>query len=165
MITEPDEIERSIIEEVNRIAKRHHTAPSDKHALTQELTTALSELGDRHGFDTAKTPGCADLERLYDLVWMKNSLGELVDVPLLATVDLSSNFQVVEEAFYKLVIARSQHRLMIFDGINEQTIQGRVERLGRMVRSFAGSRRGDRYLFLGFCEADRDVKAEVWAAD
>ena len=165
MITEPDEIERSIIEEVNRIAKGHHSAPSDKHAFARELITALSELGNRHGFDTGKAPGCADLKRLYDLVWMKNSLGELLEVPLLATVDLSSNFQVVEEAFYKLVIARSQHRLMMFDGINEETIQGRVERFGMMTRSFAGSRRGDRYLFLGFCEADRDVKAEVWAAD
>ena len=63
------------------------------------------------------------------------------------------------------MVARSQHRVMIFKGINEQAIEKYVERFATMIRSFSATRKGDRYLFVGFCDFDKDVKAEVWTAE
>ena len=106
-------------------------------------------LGKRAGYQTCtngKIQGAKwDKEWLYDLAWVHASDGFIVqDVFLVAEIEWSGT-RAIQEDFQKLLLARADCRVMIFDDTD-----GLHEPLIAQARTFGKSRPGDRYLFASF---------------
>ena len=97
-------------------------------------------------------------EWLYDITWLEYERGGLRDWPASALIDVHlvaecewGNFERICEDFEKLLLARAEVRLMIFDsthaGNSSEEIAGQ---LAERVRKFNGSRDEDAWLLAGW---------------
>jgi hypothetical protein len=166
----PDDLENGIITEANRIAEQGAGENwSSEREWTTRLVLGLSELGHSQGFYVCGR-GCRAFgqgEWLYDLLWLKlqnEKTGDIVDVPMILESEWSPRPVNIEEDFYKLLIGRAQHRVMIFQQSSAQALDKLTERFRQIIRTFSGTRDGDRYLFLGFNGADKKFTAESYVA-
>ena len=121
----------------------------DATQWTKAVKTKLCEIG-RNKFrccvyardvaENYKTGG----EWLYDVTWLKygNSGRHLINVPLVAECEWSTNKQEIENDFEKLLLAHSRVHLMIFEGASNRIPEPRseeiVQLLARKVREFNG---------------------------
>ena len=96
-------------------------------------------------------------EWLFDLVWYEYS-GDvnneerkynLLDIPLVLESEWGNRKDIIYD-FEKLLIARSGHRVMIFQE-KEREIQKLMDNLVGRIKAFKFTQKGDRYLFSGWC--------------
>jgi hypothetical protein len=169
-MSNPDDLEKGIITEANRIADQGVGENwLSEGEWTKRLILGLSGLGHSQRFYVCGR-GCRAFgqgEWLYDLVWLKlesEKTGDITDVPMILESEWSPWPANIEEDFYKLLIGRAQHRVMIFQQSSAQALDKITERFRQIIRTFSGTRNGDRYLFLGFSGADKKFKAESYVA-
>ena len=87
-------------------------------------------------------------EWLYDLVWLDvpDQMFAVNGLPLVAEIEWGNEGDVWDD-FQKLLVARADVRVMVFD-----ECPGLVERLTRQIERFTGSVAGDRYLLASYAD-------------
>lgn len=146
---------------LNRLVGRAQRARGwDTRTWTHQVKALLVELGKRAGYQTC-TNGTVqgarwDQEWLYDLVWVQARDGFVVqDVFLVAEIEWRGT-RAIQQDFQKLLLARADCRVMIFDdtgGVRDQLIE--------QARTFGKRRRGDRYLFASYQDGRFSVHEEI----
>jgi len=116
---------------------------------TKEIKASLVELGHNHGYE-ASASGCKNAdcgEWLFDLAWYKYNSKRQMENLFLAMESEWGKENDIRVDFEKLLVVRSQYRLMIFQG---NTIDIITNNLVNRINIFHGSQKGDRYLFAGW---------------
>ena len=117
---------------------------------TVETKMLLVDLGNRKGCQTCASKiesATWPREWLYDVVWLQAKGAFLVeDIRLVAEIEWG-NAQDVWEDFQKLLVARSDHRVMIFD--DKPGLQGELIRL---VRTFRKRGPDDKYYLASYAD-------------
>lgn len=121
-------------------------------AISQQLLVACSKAHAIQGIHWG--------EWLYDMVWYEinkedNIDGEtLKDIHLVVESEWGSEYEVRRD-FEKLIVARSRHRLMIFESNSLNNIQDIIDDLISIVKRCKLSQTGDRYMFAGYCKHEK----------
>jgi hypothetical protein len=119
---------------------------------TKVVVKTLAELGDRLGYSVCATGLAAEYgcgAWLYDLVWYKEGpTGALKEIGLVLECEWSRNFTGIKFDFEKLLVAKSQHRVMIFS-CPESKLPETFERLIGIINQSRLPSNGDKYLLLG----------------
>jgi hypothetical protein len=153
-MAEFSDVERRVCEVVRSIPGRAKQAKwkSDK-IWTQEIKTALGRVARDHYQFYVCASGCEGPnqgEWLYDMVWLQNDDPHVVAVPLVLESEWSVKLKDIMEDFQKLLLARAEHRVMIFQQETTQQVYQVVEKFEAQVSAFRGTQPRDRYLLLGF---------------
>ena len=91
------------------------------------------------------------VEWLYDVVWLDtDGIGLIRAVPLVAEVEWGNEEDVWDD-FQKLLAARAEERVMIFDEKGPELRSW----LERQIEAFVPSREGDRYSFASYVASER----------
>ena len=129
----------------------------DKNSYwTSGVKDKLIELGHELGYlvATSKKKGKADWgEWLYDLIWYENhdsGTMRLKNMPLACEIEWDYSFGEIQHDFEKLLVARTQHRLMILQADNHAEIIKTFNALDIIVDGFELKQSGDRYLYIGY---------------
>ncbi|MDI6854942.1 MAG: hypothetical protein QME75_15220 [Deltaproteobacteria bacterium] len=117
-------------------------------SLTKTIKNKLCKLGKDFGFSICghknEWPGW-----LFDVTWLKYSGDYLVEVPLILECEWNPDDDEIYDDFYKLVIGKATHRVMIFEKRGEEEIKRVMDTFEKMVRKYKFTEIGDRYLFAG----------------
>ena len=165
-----DDIERQIVECLSRLPREESSNGGRDRDWTSGVMRALGDLGHSFKYDVC-TSGWRSgdgtrchPEWLYDMTWAGMKEGFLVSLPLALESEWSTKAADVDEDFSKLLIARAEHRVMIFQVRTCKDFEDTVRRLTSDIDAFSLTRPGDRYFFAGFIyEETRDFKFELVA--
>ncbi len=132
-------------------AKHRHNTP-----WTTGIKSALCRLGKRHDFYVcAKGVSrklCNNGEWMFDVAWIDYKNGD-PDFPrrlvLAAECEWGKTWGDVRDDWLKLLVARADFRLMVFERSNERKVREEVNRLKKQEAGFQGRQVGDRYLLAG----------------
>ena len=92
-----------------------------------------------------------DPEWLFDVVWYKcDGEGHLAEMPLAVECEWSASRDDIQHDFEKLLVAKAALRVMIFHARTPSAADAIVNYLITDVTKFAGSTKGDRYLFVTY---------------
>lgn len=121
---------------------------SSPAAWTREIKDRLCRLGQSQGFKVG-TSGCISAspdwgEWLYDMTWFEVHEDRIVRLPMI--LESEWIFGGVEDDFYKLVQARADLRVLIFEN-KYSRIASKLEELKSRLSDFRQAEAGDRYLF------------------
>ncbi len=118
---------------------------------TSEIKTALARAAkDRQLYVCAS--GCEGADQgewLYDMVWLQNNEPHVVEVALILESEWALRVRDILEDFQKLLVARAEHRVMIFQQETSQRVGDVAAHLDAQISAFRGTQPGDRYLLLG----------------
>jgi hypothetical protein len=107
--------------------------------------------------------GTDDKEWLYDMIWLENhENGGIKNVPLVMESELHSQDNEVDEDFCKLLVARADHRLWIFQRRTVEEIKASINACIQRVQTLVSSQSGDRYLFAGLSWNPRDFIFQLY---
>ena len=136
---------------------------------TRAVKTELCEIGSRFdykvGASGVNNGGFG--EWLYDVTWLKYECERdglkwpataLIKVPLVAECEwgVDENLEYIIEDFEKLLLARADVRLMIFDGNQEPGSKETADRLARKIRLFDSTEEGDAWLLAAWEGSNQD---------
>ena len=136
-----------------------HAAGLSDGEWTFNIFSELTRLGRGYGFKVrGARPGHDDFDAgwLWDLTWVDirgwsrkdRADGELVRFPLVLESEWNLNFQdEILWDFQKLLVARADLRMMIFEQNTQQDADQCIKRMKDAIKSFTRTQRGDRYLF------------------
>ena len=122
-------------------------------AVKKELTKAGNELKCRvaaNGVDNAK-----DVEWLFDVVWMTldwKPSRQLKRIHLVVESEFGNVGDIADD-FEKLLVARSDVRLMVFKKRNKSKVEEEFNRLEKEAREFCQRQSGDYYILAGHDDA------------
>jgi hypothetical protein len=124
----------------------------DGRLWTQMIKERLIELAETYGCQ-AYASQCNNQNRaewLYDVVWLQESRGlghgVITDSPFVAEIEWSNEKAVIDD-FQKLLLARADTRLMVFEAASAKQAEQRMGRLIQQVRAYSRTESGDRYIF------------------
>ena len=102
-------------------------------------------------------------EWLYDMIWLENDENDgIKNVPLVMESELNSPDNEVDEDFLKLLVARADHRIWIFQRRTREEITASIHSCIQRVRNCRSSQPGDRYLFAGLSWNPRDFAFQLY---
>jgi len=119
---------------------------------TREVKSRLCRLAkDQEPPFSVYASGCSEADHgewLYDLCWSVEVKGEgcLIRLPLVAEIEWKPDGPC-EGDFQKLLQARAEHRLWVFEAQTPKDIENLFQGYRDAVQRFQGSGTGDRYLF------------------
>jgi hypothetical protein len=159
-----ESVEMEICERLQKFSVEAGLLDLSDGKWTEGMMRALGELGRSLGYDVCTSgwridgdPRCWG-EWLYDMTWAQmDEQGHLVSIPLVLESEWSSRPADVDADFQKLLVARANFRVMIFQEPSCCEFDSTVERLSSHVRAFEGAQVGDRYLFAGYCFTHKSV--------
>jgi hypothetical protein len=94
-------------------------------------------------------------EWLYDQVWMRYDRNDYMkSVPLVLESELGTNKVDRLNDFCKLIIARADHRVMVFGASESARAQDIIDKFIEEVEHSGISSVGDRYVFAALLESD-----------
>jgi hypothetical protein len=160
-VAELDAVERAIVEVAAGIAERATKEKWADKVWSQNLLSEIGRIGHSLGFYVCGCEQYGQGEWLYDHVWLKlenGKSGRILDVPLILESEWG-NRRDIDEDFQKLLLGRSQHRVMIFQ---QRNVERLYPELIAQAQMFAGKQSGDRYLFLGLDWADKTFKPRLF---
>jgi hypothetical protein len=137
---------------------------------TDGIHAGLSDIGHGYGFRVFATQSrCATAdgpEWLYDHQWqIVSDNAALIRLPLIAEIEwgfgAATMFERIKEDFLKLVQARADLRVMVFQG---RAVEQTTSRLIEFAESFEGTQVADRYLFAGWCWDTHTMRCREWNA-
>jgi hypothetical protein len=137
---------------------------------TNVIHKRLAEIGHNHGFlvfaskNRCPTANCP--EWLYDHHWRVPGNGStLVRIPLVMEIErgwgAATIFDKITEDFLKLVQARADLRVMVFQCNGVVSI---TDKLIAMAEDFDGTQQGDRWLFAGWGWDTNQMHCRLWSA-
>ena len=139
-----DNIEKQIREAIHKVGVKCEGKSDGK--WTTMLNDDLQQLGKEHNYRTC-APRCEEHGWLFDLCWYKEFSEGLANQPLVAEFEWQQHYKHIRYDFEKLMVARADHRLMVFQQPNNTEFDGVVEKLIKCIANFDGTAIGDRYLF------------------
>jgi len=95
-------------------------------------------------------------EWLYDILWWHgDDQRYIIESPLVAESEWGNNIDKIKDDFPKLLLARSEHRIMIFEGYPEEShrrnnVAEKIDWCKKQIRNFSCTQKGDRYLFCAW---------------
>lgn len=94
-------------------------------------------------------------EWLYDILWWHgDDQRYIIECPLVAESEWGGNNAFFKDDFPKLLLARSEHRIVIFEGYpppdRENNVAERINWCKEQIRNFSHTQKGDRYLFCAW---------------
>jgi len=125
---------------------------------TFELKRRIGHLGKSLGYYVCASgwaPPDGQGEWLYDLAWLSISDESILDVPLVLESEWAIDLKNINEDFGKLLLARADHRIMIFQQATLAEVERVFDFLGKQISAFARSKRADRYLLAGLHWMDK----------
>jgi hypothetical protein len=155
-----DSVESKVIRELKGVETRGRYFANRYTPWTKSILKTLAVLGRsmKCKVYTSKgnLKGDPDAgEWLYDQVWMRyDRYGYMKSVPLVLESELGTNKTDRLNDFCKLIIARADHRVMVFGASDSIHAQGIVKEFVEEVEYSKISCSGDRYLFAGLLESD-----------
>ena len=140
---------------------------------TKTVKTELCKIGRKFGCKVgAKADEVDEADRdygewLYDVTWLeyererdglKWPATALIKVPLVAECEwgVDENLEYIIEDFEKLLLARADVRLMIFDGNQEPGSKEIADMLARKIRLFDSTEEGDAWLLAAWEGSNQD---------
>lgn len=146
---QPDAIEAKIAARVDRVCMLPEAREWAGGTWTLELKRALAALGRELGHKVygLKNDPCVDGgEWLFDLCWLEYDPPILRSAPLVAEIEFKKGLPFALEDFQKLLVARAEHRLMLFspDGARPDPAEN-IRELVRHIPEFRFGAPGDRY--------------------
>jgi hypothetical protein len=150
MIT-PDDVEREIMSELLTASSVGQQFGWDNRAWTRGVKNAIVAVGKRLNHRTAGN-GCDSddgCEWLYDVLWYKVDDAFLRDVLLVAESEWG-DLKAIKCDFEKLLVARADHRVMVFESNGIVGIRDIVANIVAWVRNYRRSERTDRFLLAGW---------------
>lgn len=113
------------------------------------MKATLSQVAELNGC-MCRATGESNSEWLYDVTWLAWSTDGSValDVPLVLESEWKRSG--IGYDFDKLLLARAQLRVMVFETVNRGQSETITSGLLRRIAAFAPSRPGDRYLFAAW---------------
>lgn len=150
-----DSIERQIIEILNNIARTHNKKGGLKDKeWTKQIKTGICKLGKGSGYSVCASncDGADNGEWLFDLIWWKDTAPRELVLVMECEWDLSED--AIWTDFEKLLIARTKHRVFIFQQGSPDKIKNLFEKMSREVQKFGSTQVGDQYLLVGFYSLD-----------
>lgn len=138
------------------ISRLTNQIPPEAHLkcnwTTSQWTQKVIEIVGRLGLDL-KYKVCAagdndfESEWLFDIVWYKNNNLGLIETPLIMECEWHSSWEQIKYDFEKLLVARADIRVMMFEGWKEN-IRKHRDKFIEIINSYKYSQIGDRYLFI-----------------
>jgi hypothetical protein len=146
-----DQTELLIQQELNALVRDSETFHSDID-WTRSLKERMQKLGSKLGYEVRTTdPNKGTQEWLYDIVWLsKTPVRTIKEVVLV--MESEWNQGGAETDFDKLLVARARYRVMAFTGKKSEKFFGSIERLRSRLVDFAGTSKGDRYMFAAWAD-------------
>lgn len=95
-------------------------------------------------------------EWLYDILWWHgDDQRYIIECPLVAESEWGGKDAFFKDDFPKLLLARSEHRIVIFEGYPEEShrrnnVAERINWCKEQIRNFSCTQKGDRYLFCAW---------------
>ena len=94
-------------------------------------------------------------EWLYDILWWHgDDQRYIIECPLVAESEWGGKDAFFKDDFPKLLLARSEHRIVIFEGYpppdRENNVAERINWCKEQIRNFSHTQKGDRYLFCAW---------------
>jgi hypothetical protein len=86
--------------------------------------------------------------------------GGLLTLQLVAESELGGRKEAQKD-FQRLMVARAEHRLLVFDHHTREEAEGTIDHCMRAVRNYRGTLKGDRYLFACWIRQPRE-HFEFW---
>jgi hypothetical protein len=137
---------------------------------TDGIHKRLAEIGHGYGFLVfASQSRCAAAdgpEWLYDHHWrIAGAEVALARIPLVMEIEwgfgAATIFEKITKDFLKLVQARADLRVMVFQGNGVVSV---TDKLVAMAENFEGSQQGDRWLFAGWGWDTDQMHCRLWSA-
>jgi len=154
-----DTIELEIEKTLNNVANEL-PAGMKLTVWTRAIKTALTELAYRIGYNvyTSKANDHDDTtnECLYDMLWYQSLDGHSNDlnrIHLALESEWNMSFDEIRYDFYKLIQARAEHRVMIFQSFD---INSTMRELTDLINKSRVSEIGDKYLLVAWNAHDDD---------
>jgi hypothetical protein len=164
----PDKLETEIIKKLQRIEQKGKHLPDTYMVWTETILTGLAKLGRKHGYHVYtskyKPKGYIDAgEWLYDPTWLQyDRHGYIKAMPLVLESELGPDSKDLIDDFCKLIVARADHRVMIFGANNKANAEEKITELIAELDHSGLSRNGDRYLFAGLLENNGTFLFQVY---
>jgi hypothetical protein len=146
---EPDSVESEIIQAINAMCARDDASDWNDTQWTRHAKNAVAQLGKSKKY-WIYASGCDFVdsgEWLYDLCWLDYSGKNLVAAPLVMEIEWYSRDTDVDDDFQKLLLARCDHRVMLFRPRKRSQTRAAVEVLLPHISSCRHGCAGDKYLF------------------
>lgn len=137
---------------------------------TDGINKRLAEIGHSYGFlvfaSQSRCPSADGPEWLYDHHWrISGEGGTLLRIPLVMEIEwgfgAATIFEKITEDFLKLVQARADLRVMVFQCYNVPSV---TDKLVAMAETFEGAQHGDRWLFAGWGWDTNKMDCRLWSA-
>lgn len=154
MTQEPDAVEREVAAIIATVAVDWSRDRWNSDRIwTSEIKRRVSELGRGKGYQiccSGWTPPHGRGEWLYDLVWLQLKGDHIERVPLVLESEWSLDRGEIDWDFCKLLLARADHRVIVFQQKNDADVRRLLDSLEAQITSFAAGSAGDRYLLLAY---------------
>ena len=145
-IARPNSIEKKIVAALRKVDRQYLRYGKKDSKWTRAIKNAIGDVGKKLGYEVyaAQCKYGHYGEWMCDLIWCKMDDDITLKLPLVMESEWGKD---ILSDFTKLVVARAEHRVLVFYGRTLQNIQKTIEPLLKQVRNFRGSKKGDRYLF------------------
>ena len=149
-----DAIEKQIIKILKTIPKESSRLKwSGARPWTRQIKNKICKLGekDRYCYVCASGDNTDWEEWLYDVTWLKLDRNKSIRYSsLVLECEWGNAYEEIYNDFAKLLLARAQHRIMIFEGKSKDDILNIMRKLKKETTNFRDSTPKDRYLFAGY---------------
>ncbi|PCJ27889.1 MAG: hypothetical protein COA97_02840 [Flavobacteriales bacterium] len=163
-MAELDKIEAQIFETLKPFAKKALDAELSDGDWTKGIMKLLGSLGEKNGCDISVSAISDDYdsEWLFDMTWWKYENNSLKEIPLVVESEWNRSIEEIQYDFEKIMVAKADHRLMIYQGGTKESVRETKEYLIQIIKNFKLSTIGDRYLFIGYCEEEGKFLRELF---
>lgn len=155
----PSKIQVSEIDSMlNSLAKKD---PGwDQPQWSQAVKRGLVDLAKAYGWE-AHASQCDNPDRpewLYDVTWLQRTGGIIADSPLVAEIEWLHDGREIMKDFQKLLLARAEVRLMVFEASNPTRARELTDELIAQARAYSRTEPGDRYILACLDNPRSDVE-------
>lgn len=151
-----------IIEEIDSAANDLTGKTNSDATWTKEIKKRLVTLGKKYNFYTyaSSTDGVNGGEWLFDLTWLIYNDKFLRSVKLA----LESEWKIdgVDDDFQKLLLARAEIRVLIFQSKNKTSFSEKLIDLKKQISYYNDSNKGDVYLFSCWIDDTKEFNHEIY---
>lgn len=155
-----DSLESKVIQELKKVEARGRYFPNRYAPWAKAILKTLAVLGRSMGckvYTSKGNPkGDPDVgEWLYDQAWIRyDRNGYMKSVPLVLESEFGTNKVDRLNDFCKLIIARADHRVMVFGASDSTHAQDIIDEFVKEIEHSRISRARDRFLFAALLESD-----------
>lgn len=151
-----DEIERQIIQILESTISEDWQGWGEKDR-TEYIKKNIGSIGQQYKEEgwSVWAGGCTYREHgewLFDMTWLQYSDKFLLSVPLVLESEWERSIDDIMDDFQKMLLAKADHRVMIFRAKTEKKGIDIIEELIKQVETFHHTEPCDRYLFAFWCD-------------